>query len=242
MMKKFVIVMISFLVLFIFLVLNYLLWDKENLLKQRDSDKIEQDWLRGQNRTLQTTIEELEQDMAGLEDQNSAQRDKIAELEQQIRLALQRENVNLKDIQEKDQALGDYKALMAEDLEALLTNWFDSISKSRYEESFNRLDPQSILWGHRFDLENYISFISSIGMITLKEETKDSNDESFMVLDSTEPTIIETQARVSIKLKEGVKPEELESGALALKISFKYDRDASNWAIMSVETLRTGNP
>ena len=40
-MKKFVVVMITILVLFVFLMLNYLLWDKENLLKQSESDKLE---------------------------------------------------------------------------------------------------------------------------------------------------------------------------------------------------------
>ena len=49
-MKKFVIVIISIVVLFSFLMLNYLVWDKENLQKQRESDRLEQDWLKGQNR------------------------------------------------------------------------------------------------------------------------------------------------------------------------------------------------
>ena len=62
-MKKFVIVMITIMILFVFLMVNYLLWDKENLLKQTESDKIEQDWLRGQNRTLQATVNEQEQAM-----------------------------------------------------------------------------------------------------------------------------------------------------------------------------------
>ena len=66
-MKKFVIVMIAILVLFVFLMLNYLLWDKENLLKQSEHDKIEQDWLRGQNRTLQATVNEQEQTIKALE-------------------------------------------------------------------------------------------------------------------------------------------------------------------------------
>ena len=65
-MKKFVTVIISFLILFIFLTLNYLLWDKENLLKLRDNDRIEQNWLRGQNLSLQNTVEQLERSMKDL--------------------------------------------------------------------------------------------------------------------------------------------------------------------------------
>ena len=60
-MKKFVVVMISVIVLFVFIMLNYLVWDKEKLQNQRESDRIEQDWLRGQNRILSTTVSELEE-------------------------------------------------------------------------------------------------------------------------------------------------------------------------------------
>jgi thymidylate synthase len=54
--------------------LNYLLWDKENLQKQSATDKIEQDWLRGQNRTLQTTVDEQEAAINQLTNENKARR------------------------------------------------------------------------------------------------------------------------------------------------------------------------
>lgn len=242
-MKKFVIVIISFLVLFIFLVLNYLLWDKENLLKQRDTDKIQQDWLRGENLTLRTTVEELEQSVSNLEEEKDAQRDEIVELEQQVRLALQRENSNLKAIQEKDQALYDYKLLMSDELKSVATLWFSHISKSEYEESFNLLDKDFTLWNKRFNLQEYIEFISEIKSITLQEEPKDSEDKAFIILgDGDEPYIIKTQIKVNIDSKESKIIEDLESGANTLEVSFKYNRDTSNWVIMSILTLRIGKP
>lgn len=84
-MKKFVIVMITILVLFVFLMVNYLLWDKENLLKQTESDKIEQDWLRGQNRTLQSTVNEQEQAIKALEKEKNQLSTRISGLEQELK-------------------------------------------------------------------------------------------------------------------------------------------------------------
>ncbi len=85
-MKKFVVIMISALVLFTFLMLNYLLWDKENLQKQRETDKVEQDWLRGQNRILTTTVEELEQANSKLEKEIKEYKDNIDDMESRIKL------------------------------------------------------------------------------------------------------------------------------------------------------------
>ena len=80
-MKKFVIVMIAAIVLFVFLMLNYLVWDKERLQNQRESDKIEQDWLRGQNRILSTTVNDLEQANKKLEEEVAYQKTEISNLE-----------------------------------------------------------------------------------------------------------------------------------------------------------------
>lgn len=236
-MKKFVIVIISFLVLFIFLVLNYLLWDKENLQKQRDNEKIQQDWLRGENLTLRTTVDELEQKLAALEDQNDTQRDKIVELEQQVRQALERENSNLKAIQEKDQALGDYKLLMEDELKAVVNEWFSQITKAAYEESFNLLDKDFKLWNRRFNSKDYINFISAVKSVALAEESKDTNEKSFIILGDGEPYIIKTQVKVTLVIKESQNFLDMKSGPNTLEMSFKYNRDTSNWVIMSVQTI-----
>lgn len=66
--------MIAAIVLFVFLMLNYLVWDKERLQNQRESDKIEQDWLRGQNRILSTTVNDLEQANKKLEEEVAYQK------------------------------------------------------------------------------------------------------------------------------------------------------------------------
>jgi hypothetical protein len=240
-MKKFVVVMISFLVLFVFLMLNYLLWDKENLLKQRDTDKIEQDWLRGQNRTLQTTVEELEQDIKALDKLNDEQRDKIVDLEQQVRLALQRENDYLKELQVKDAALRDFKSFMGDELNIVAVQWFTDISKDRIGESFTLLDEGATLWGKIYSKEEYIKFISAIQAISIKEEQKESDIKSLTILeDQGEPYVIKTQIQVEVSIKEEHREafKDMGNGNNTLEVIFRYDPDTANWGILSVSTLK----
>ncbi len=244
-MKKFVVVMISFLVLFVFLMLNYLLWDKENLLKQRDTDKIEQDWLRGQNRTLQTTVEELEQDIKALDKQNDEQRDKIVDLEQQVRLALQRENDYLKELQVKDAALRDFKSFMGDELNIVAVQWFTDISKNRIEESFTLLDGGATLWGKIYSKEEYIKFISAIQAITIQEEQKETDIKPLTILeDQGEPYVIMTQIQVTVSIKEENNEsfKDLVNGQNTLEVVFKYSPDTTHWKIRSVSTLKSRDP
>lgn len=244
-MKKFVVVMISFLVLFVFLMLNYLLWDKENLLKQRDTDKIEQDWLRGQNRTLQNTVEELEQDIKALDKLNDEQRDKIVDLEQQVRLALQRENDYLKELQVKDAALGDFKSFMGDKLSIIAVQWFNDISKDRVEESFTLLDEGATLWGKIYSKEEYIKFISAIQAIAMQEEQKETGIKPLTILeDQGEPYVIMTQIQVTVSIKEENSEsfKDLVSGQNTLEVVFKYSPDTTHWEIQSVSTLKSRDP
>ena len=115
-MKKIVIILVSFLVLFTFIMLNYLLWDKRkpNGTKGIWNKMGEQDWLRGQNRTLQTTVEELEDAVRDLQSQKETQQNKIIELENQLREALEKENENMQKIREQNQALNTFRVFMEE--------------------------------------------------------------------------------------------------------------------------------
>lgn len=243
-MKKFVIVMISLLVLFVFLIVNYLLWDKENLLKQRDTDKVEQDWLRGQNRTLQTTVEDLEQSVEALKDINDEQKDKIVDLEQKVRLALQNENSNLKEIQLKHEAIGVYKSFMSDKLKNVAIQWFARISKGKLEESYALLDKEAVLWGKSYDLANYTKMISAIEAISAQDEVKEGSEKPFAVLYDSEPYTIKTQIIINMSIKEAEKEKfnGLETGSNTLDITFFYNKDIADWVIKSVDTLKTGKP
>lgn len=243
-MKKFVTVIISFMVLFIFLVLNYLLWDKENLLKLSDNAKVEQDWLRGQNRTLQTTVDELEQSVKDLDDQNNIQKDKIVDLEQQLGTALKRENDNLKTIQTQNDALSFYKSFMKAKLKEVSGQWFSDISNNKAEHSFTYLDKNFKLWEKFYDTTQYMEFISAFQNIEIKKEQTDDVQIFDILKDQEDPYEIRARVSVNISIKKDRQPDfkNINDGLNTLELVFRYDTDSSNWVIKSVSTIEIGKP
>lgn len=236
-MKKIVIVLVSFIVLFTFIMLNYLLWDKENLMEQRDNNKIEQDWLRGQNRTLQTTVEELEQTIKDLQSQKEDQQNTIIELENKLREALEIENDNLQKIQEKDHALNTYKLFMEDEVRKVANKWFSAITNNRYDESYSYVDKEFAFFGERLDKEEYLKTISGIESIYI-QETGNSKVKSFAVLqDDVGAYDIKVRVQTSINIKQSSTDKiknTLQNGSNALEIVFRYSPDLENWAIVTV--------
>ena len=244
-MKKFVVVMVSCLVLFVFIILNYLLWDKGNMLQQRDSDRIEQDWLRGQNRTLQTTVEELEQTVKSLKSQNSEQADKITNLEDRIARAVQQENINLQELHSLDQALDVYKPFMRDEVKDVFIRWCSDIGSRKFEESLARLGKGFKLWEKQYESQQYMEFISAIQAISVREG-KNGDEETFVILeDHNDPYEIKTRIEAEISVKEPI----LENfhgpadGINPLEVIFHYDMDSGKWVIMSVSAVsNSGKP
>ncbi|NLM75119.1 MAG: hypothetical protein GX187_03385 [Clostridiaceae bacterium] len=239
-MKKFVIVMVSIFILFIFIMMNYLLWDKENLMEQRDNDRIEQDWLRGQNRTLQATVEELEQAIRKLQDEKEEQQNKIIDLENKLREALERENSSIKDIQEKNQAIAHYKRFMEEEVKNVAVKWFSDISNRKYEESFEYLYKNFTLQGNKYDKKNYIELVKGFETIYILPD-KDSEVKPFAVIqDEGSAYEVYTRIKALISLKsgniEGI-GDIFQNGVNTLEVVFLYDIDLERWIIKSIEVI-----
>jgi len=237
-MKKFVIVMVSVFILFLFIMMNYLLWDKENLMEQRDNDRIEQDWLRGQNRTLQATVDELEQVIKKLQNEKDEQQSRIIDLENKLREALERENSSLKDIQEKNQAIAYYKRFMEEELRNIAVKWFSDITSKRYEESFEYLDKEFTLQGKKYDKTAYMEFVRTVESIYISQE-KENDVKTFAVLQD-EGSAYEIYARIkaSISINNGNNESTgniFHNGVNTLEIMFRYDPDLERWLIKAVE-------
>lgn len=241
-MKKFVVVMISLLVLFVFLMLNYLVWDKENLIKQRDTERLEQDWLRGQNLTLQSTVEELQRSIDFLKSENDTQRNRIVELERQVSEALQKENSNLLEIQEQKEALRYYKSFMEDQIYQVAAQFFSYLSSENTEESWAFLDKGCQLWGKSCSYDQYIELISGIKTIEIKED-KTSEIKSFLLLaDQGTAYEIKTQILVEVSLHEEKEFTHLDSGENTLEVIFTYNTETAHWAISSLTTLKVGKP
>lgn len=243
-MKKFVVIMISALVLFTFLMLNYLVWDKENLQKQRETDKVEQDWLRGQNRILATTVEDLEQANSKLEKETKNQKEKIDDLESQMQLSQQREANNIAQIEEQLEILNLYKNLMGDNVRDTVENWFLLINQKKFDDSFGLLGEKFTILGKKYDKSAYIELISAIDSITIAEKSENITNEPFTIIENVEPEVIQAQVLVQAYVIES-KKESLPGiidGINLLEFSLSYNHISKNWVILSVITKNSGNP
>ena len=238
-MKKFVILMITFLILFVFLMLNYLLWDKENLQKQSVLDKATQDYFRGKNNELQIIVNEQEQSTNSLKQDNLAYQHQITDLERQLRQANTIKESIEKQIDVKSEAIDEYKLHTDAILKALTQQWFDAISNQSYEDSYLLLDPQYLIFGGHFDEEAYLDYIAavaSIGFIEQDEEQQKS-DPNFEILkgrgDDYEIIAIVT-VNVSITEEHKEEFQDMVDGMNRFQIGFRYNPENDKWAIMSV--------
>lgn len=239
-MKKFVIVMIAAIVLFVFLMLNYLVWDKERLQNQRESDKIEQDWLRGQNRILSTTVNDLEQANKKLEEEVAYQKTEISNLEAMLRAAKLKEVNDLQEKLKQTEALNIFKNIMKEDVKRVVEKWFLSITQKSYPESFAFLDKDFTLWGQSYEEKEYIDFISNINSISLAEDRDSSQEDNFTILYGGEPHVIQASLLVNVYITDDAQKNlpNLVNGINTLEVGFIYNSEGKSWTILYVITKK----
>jgi len=242
-MKKFVVIMISALVLFTFLMLNYLLWDKENLQKQRETDKIEQDWLRGQNRILTATVEELEQTTAKLEKEVKEYKDRVTTLEGQLQLYRQRENDNIEKIAQLSAIVKLYKTLLGDSVKETIDNWLSAINRKEYEESFRYLGEGFTFSGRKYDKTSYINMISAIDSIIIAGDAGNAADEPFKIIEDGDYDNINARVVVQAYIIDEIKDNipGMDDGINIMEFKLKYNTSSNKWEILSIVTKYTGN-
>lgn len=264
-MKKFVILMISFLVLFVFLMLNYLLWDKENLQKQSASDKIEQDWLRGQNRTLQSTIEEQEADISQLKRESQNYQSRIIELEQQLRQTKDEKETSLQQMEILTQAVSEYQLYTLDTLKSFTNNWFLSINEARYEDAYGFFSSDAVLFEKALEKEAFEDGMSRIKSISLVEQDEELEKlhPSFEIMKGM-GNVYEVMAKATIELNiaaeaDGGKDAEdkksdtpgenalepfsnLVEGVNQLQITYRYFPEEKKWVMVSILAITGTKP
>jgi hypothetical protein len=243
-MKKFAVVMITIMVLLIFLVLNYLLWDKENLMKQSESDRIEQDWLRGQNRTLQTTVEEQEQTIKNMKQENSKLSARISNLEQELELLNSKVESYRKEIDRKNEAIANYKLFTENQLLNLTAGWFDFINRRDYENAWKCLAQDHLVFGKKYSIEDFSKQMGAIHSISIrkKEDKEGVSGFAFEILknygNDYEVTVL-LDADVTLDRQHNDEASDWKEGTNRIRVTFEFNPDVGNWAIKTVS--KAGN-
>ena len=136
-MKKLVLILVSALIIFTFIALNYLIWEKEN----RDKD-IEN--LKYINLNSSSRINAYEKEIKALEEQIKQLRAELDKLEENNKL-LEEDKLQLKeeisyyaDVLEKKSATIDAltRIVNTKDLEAPVRKWVEAIDTGEYDEAY----------------------------------------------------------------------------------------------------------
>lgn len=129
-MKKLFIIIPSLLTILLFIVLNYLLWDRENKIEQDSSKDSTIAALGREIQNMESTDTLLRDRVTRLEADNKSKDDKISELNNNIKE--QQENLGQKnDIIDQIKATSDLTGAIA-----TIKNWTDNMSKGLYENAF----------------------------------------------------------------------------------------------------------
>jgi len=136
-MKKLVLILVSALIIFTFIALNYLLWEKEN----RDKD-IEN--LKYLNLSSNSRINAYERDIKNLEEQLKLLKEEMSKLEEsnklleEDKLQLEKEIAHYSEVLDKRNVTIDALSRIAniKELEAPVRKWIEAIDAGEYIEAY----------------------------------------------------------------------------------------------------------
>lgn len=172
-MKKLVLVVVWILLIAVFVVLNYLIWDREN--KEKDIESLES--LNASNSSsiaaLGREINNLETEKKRLETEIFNLEKKISDLEETNKEIEEDNRKNLEIISRKNEII--YKLIQQLDkkeVEKVIIKWADNINNGNYDEAYKlmRLSPSSnqALMNSKEFAENYKNSIKSIKIETME--------------------------------------------------------------------------
>jgi len=249
-MKKFIVVIISILFLSVFLMMNYLLWDKDNLLKQQESDKVQQDWLRGQNRALEAGVNELEASVQQLEKEKAALTEELSSQQRQVASGTNRETNLRRTLDAKIQSVEALKTASLPLLREQLSGWMTAVSEGRHADSFLWFSPDFQFMQRILSQEGYQEFMNvNIQGLSYQDPTAVAPKEG----ETTDPpatpeplfervgneaadltVLVRTQVYVVLKPEADQNGPSFREGLNTLQIQFAYDMINQKWYIQSM--------
>ena len=129
-MKRFVVIITSLLIIFVFVALNYLLWDRESLVTLRESNQASIDALSRINMNLSEENSRLSRQAEEMSGQIEALNEKVKELEEH-----NQEQQLI--IEEQKQFILNLKAhINPEPVKTEAYDWINSISDKNFDKAF----------------------------------------------------------------------------------------------------------
>jgi hypothetical protein len=244
--KRLIVIMISVIFLSAFIMMNYLLWDKDNLVKQQEQDKIQQDWLLGQNRALEQSIQDQDSINKKLTTEISELKFQITQFESQLRSSKDQNDLTSQLLTEKNQVVEVYKSDSLDKLRGITENWLLAINEGRLDDSFLLFGTQAVFMGRLLNLESYKEyFTTNVGniILALPDPVKDKDGKEITqnpvferVSDEWDDLTIEIRTQFKVTFKPDlVKIDDLmKDGVNNVRIKFKYNEANKKWDIIYI--------
>ncbi|HHW32247.1 MAG TPA: hypothetical protein GXX20_11360 [Clostridiaceae bacterium] len=234
-MKKLVLIVVWLLLIAVFVVLNYLIWDREN--KEKDIESLES--LNASNSSsiaaLGREINNLETEKKRMESEIFDLKKKISDLEDANKKIEEDNKKNLEIIQRKNETI--YTLIQqsgTKDIEKAIINWVDSINAGNYDEAYKliRLRPSSnqVLMSPKEFADNYKNSIKSIKIESMEFLPED-------ILDNKKGDIV-FKVQFIIEKSEGFDRSftDFSEGLNERYITVDYSKEMEQWMISGIFT------
>lgn len=227
-MKRFVVIVTSLLIIFVFIALNYLLWDREALVTQGESNQASIEALTRMNMTLNQEKSNLEQQAADLKKQIEGLEGKIKGLENDI--------VIQKSITEdKTKFIVSMKEhIDSSPVRTMTLDWIDNINGAEFSEAYLKGGASCSFWGNYWSIQVLSDYFDqNVEQIKIMQD-----EESKPIIDiipiKTPDWEMSVYIRVQVTLKEGAKQDFLKQGENVLHMTCNYMERLNQWMITSV--------
>jgi|GEM_PF-722626 len=234
-MKRFVVIVTSLLIIFVFIALNYLLWDRESLVTLRESNQASIDALSRINMTLNEDKSRLEKQIDELNNQIRDGNEKIEQLEAQIQ-SLQSE------LDDKLQFISVLKTRIDhEPIRSTTMAWIHNIAEKNYPVAFLKSESDCRFWGNVWSLKSFSDYFdANIASIEPVYEGEEQKQPVIEIKPSDTPDWeMQVLVHVNVELTENANQEYLKQGQNVLRFLYTYSTRIDQWLITSVSTVET---
>jgi cell division protein FtsB len=228
-MKRFIVIITSLLIIFVFVALNYLIWDRESLVALSESNQSSIDTLTRLNMTLNQEKNRLEQQIEELNKQIEELNEKIKNIESDVR-----DKQLISD--EKTRFIQTLKShIDLTPLKKTMLNWVNSLSEKNYTEAYLEGGTDCSFWGNYWTMRIFSDYFEQNVdkmQVAVDEETGLAKIEVVPI--KTPDWEMSVYIHVNVTLADDGIEDYLKQGANVLHLTCTYDERLEQWMITSV--------
>ncbi len=238
-MKRFVVIITSLLIIFVFVALNYLLWDRESLLNLGESNQASIDALSRINMSLS-------EEKNRLTDQNAKLTNQVGELEARMK-ALEEDALEQRDTisNQSEFILALKMQINPLPVKAAAFDWVSLLFEKAYDRAFLKSEENCSYWDNQWNLRAFTNYFDQNFQQIQPKLVGEEQQPVIDVFPSRTPDFeMNVTVHIMVELKENAKDEYLEQGENILKLTYTYNDRIEQWLITSVlsEAVETPDP